>query len=283
MGRVLGGVSTSILFSCFDVWLASEHAHRKLPAAWLGQTFAIMTTGNGFVAISSGLVADALAERFGSVAPFQAATVCLVLTFILIAGTWRENYGTTSDSVLSSMKKALYLLKDDHRILYIGVIQACFEGAMFIFVFSWTLALEEFSEGPIPHGRIFSCFMVCMVIGSNVFSLLSSRGFDTIHILAGMVFVALCSLLTPAFLPSPILRFLAFCVFESCVGVFWPCIFTLRSTYIPEGLRTTVISMFRVPLNAFVIVTLLKVGFISMWVSCKNKCWAVLVLLFPCL
>jgi hypothetical protein len=51
-------------------------------------------------------------------------------------------------------------------------------------------------------------------------------------------------------------QLLAFCVFEACVGVFWPSMMALRAARVPEALRATIINIFRIPLNAFVCVVL---------------------------
>ena len=40
VGRVLGGVATSLLFSVFDAWLVAEHTARGFEPAWLSSTFA---------------------------------------------------------------------------------------------------------------------------------------------------------------------------------------------------------------------------------------------------
>jgi MFS transporter, MFS domain-containing protein family, molybdate-anion transporter len=52
---------------------------------------------------------------------------------------------------------------------------------------------------------------------------------------------------------------LSFMVFEACVGLYFPSIGTLRSQYIPEANRSTIMNLFRVPLNFLVVVVLLKV------------------------
>lgn len=36
LGRVLGGISTSILFSCFEAWMVSHHQKEKFPMSKLG-------------------------------------------------------------------------------------------------------------------------------------------------------------------------------------------------------------------------------------------------------
>lgn len=43
---------------------------------------------------------------------------------------------------------------------------------------------------------------------------------------------------------------------QCCVGIFWPSLMTLRSKYVPEDVRSTIINLFRVPLNLFVCVVL---------------------------
>lgn len=56
------------------------------------------------------------------------------------------------------------------------------------------------------------------------------------------------------------LQLLAFCVFEGCVGVFWPSMMALRAHYVPEHMRSTIMNIFRVPLNAFVCLVLCQVS-----------------------
>lgn len=56
------------------------------------------------------------------------------------------------------------------------------------------------------------------------------------------------------------LNLLGFCLFECCVGVFWPSIMKMRSQYIPEESRSTIMNFFRIPLNIFVCVVLYNVS-----------------------
>jgi hypothetical protein len=44
-----------------------------------------------------------------------------------------------------------------------------------------------------------------------------------------------------------------------CVGMFWPSVGSLRSKYIPESVRSTVMNYFRMPTNLFVLIVLGKV------------------------
>jgi hypothetical protein len=51
---------------------------------------------------------------------------------------------------------------------------------------------------------------------------------------------------------------LAFLIFEVCCGIYFPCFGTLRGMYIPEDRRAAVMNFFRVPLNALVVIVLIK-------------------------
>lgn len=58
---------------------------------------------------------------------------------------------------------------------------------------------------------------------------------------------------------SGCIQLLGFCAFEACVGIFWPSIMKMRSQYIPEEARSTIMNFFRIPLNIFVCVVLYNV------------------------
>lgn len=102
LGRLLGGIATSLLFSVFESWLVAEHFHRGYDDSLLSQTFSkAVFFGNGLVAILSGLVGNLLVESmaFGPVAPFDAAATLLVIGAIVICYTWTENYGNSDSRV----------------------------------------------------------------------------------------------------------------------------------------------------------------------------------------
>ncbi|VVB17339.1 unnamed protein product [Arabis nemorensis] len=107
VGRIYGGISTSLLFSAFESWLIAEHNKRNFEQQWLSLTFSkAVFLGNGLVAILSGLFGNLLVDTFslGPVAPFDAAACILAIGM----ATWSENYGDPSDSkdLLSQFKVA---------------------------------------------------------------------------------------------------------------------------------------------------------------------------------
>merc|ERR1719483_355963 len=263
-GRVLGGVSTSILFSTFESWYVYEHTERHaFPAEWIGITFSLTTFWNGILAIAAGIISNLLAENlgFGPVAPFLAAVVPLIACGFLVVTTWEENYGNRKSNIAGSCWEGLRIIFADSKILLLGMVQSLTESCMYIFVFLWTPVLDR---GNTPLGMVFSCFMVCIMVGSSLFSILCSHGYTEANILKkslALLSVALsvcCYSTRPnATKPDWILSFTSFLALEVAIGMYLPAMSYLRSQVIPESHRANVMNWFRVPMNLITCIALL--------------------------
>jgi len=265
LGRILSGIATSLLFSSFESWMISEHKARKFPQELLSDTFSIATFGNGIVAIFAGLIATAAADYtpFHYVGPFLVALIPLGLASLVVATTWGENYGDSSVEIVATFTNAFQAFREDIRVPILGMVQSLFEGSMYTFVFMWTPALTSGQTGlvDLPFGLIFACFMVCIMIGSSIFSIMLSKLKMTAEAVAvWLLALAAGSLLVPVFSKDIVTILLSFLVFEVCCGIYFPCMGTLRGKYVPEATRAAVMNFFRIPLNALVVLVLLQVG-----------------------
>lgn len=135
-------------------------------------------------------------------------------------------------------------------------------------------ALSPNSE-EIPHGFIFATFMLSSMLGSSLASRLLASSSLKVESYMQIVFaVSAVCLFIPVFTSflvppanekgggisfSGCIQLLGFCAFEACVGIFWPSIMKMRSQYIPEEARSTIMNFFRIPLNIFVCVVLYNV------------------------
>ncbi|XP_042948774.1 molybdate-anion transporter-like isoform X1 [Carya illinoinensis] len=288
LGRILGGIATSLLFSAFESWLVAEHNKRGFEQQWLSITFSkAIFLGNGLVAIVSGLFGNLLVDTlgFGPVSPFDAAACFLAIGMAIIMSSWSENYGDPSENkdLLAQFKAAAVAIASDEKIALLGAIQSLFEGSMYTFVFLWTPALSP-NEEEIPHGFIFATFMLASMLGSSIASRLLARSSPKVESYMQIVFViSSASLLLPiltnvVFLIAPskvkggsisfsgCILVVGFCAFEACVGIFWPSMMKMRSQYIPEEARSTIMNFFRIPLNIFVCVVLYNVDAFPMTV-----------------
>ncbi|KAJ3060859.1 hypothetical protein HK102_009334, partial [Quaeritorhiza haematococci] len=176
LGRVFGGISTSLLHTVFEAWYISEHSSRKFPAAWMSSTFARATFANGLVAIFAGILANFTTYQmgYGPFSPFGAAIVVLVGACFVIGGSWTENYGSSGKEEggeteeekkkeVKAQKKeggkqhkplaqepappsfldGLRFVINDKRVLALGLGQSFFECSMYVFVFLWGPILES--------------------------------------------------------------------------------------------------------------------------------------------
>ena len=279
LGRFLSGVSTSLLFSVFESWMVCEHHKQGFDVNLLGDTFAYQTFGNGLVAVGAGLVANSAADSYGYVAPFVVAIVPLTAVACLVMFSWNENYGNQQLNMLSSLQKGFELVSSDSRIAALGMAQSCYEGAMYTFVFMWTPALKTPEESLAEEtpgsqaleestaqylGLIFAVFMVCVMVGSSAFKLLAAKRENLYRIPLYLHFIATVSMACiTLFLSNKTIVYLMFLVFEATVGVFYPSYGMIKSEKIPEDIRSAVMNIFRIPLNIFVVLLLLKVKYLS--------------------
>ena len=177
----------------------------------------------------------------------------------------------------------LRLTRDvDPILLVLGLTQTIFEGSMYLFVFIWVPTLQESSLYPssLPLGYIFSAFMVSMMVGSLIYTFVTAHWFRPIPTLALQKHTRSSSVssLTPQGNPTLTLhaqlsalvcaasavtfsacvsvgngksergehlKFWAFCLFEACVGMYYPVQGMLRGSLIANEHRATVSTLHR--------------------------------------
>lgn len=229
--------------------------------------FAWSTFLNGLVAIGAGIIANFVSDHFGYVAPFMAALIALIVAFFIISSSWNENYGEKDSGAPSiGIAGALRIVLSDKKILYVGLMQTLFESAMYSFVFLWSPVFEKYKqkEDAVPYGIIFSAFMVSLMIGSVFFKKAMNIGYSHENLSSYVFILASVALFIPCFTENPLVFFIAFNLFELCCGMYFPTIGTIRSQYVPEETRSTIMNLFRIPLNLLVVISLRNVDSIPL-------------------
>jgi hypothetical protein len=128
---------------------------------------------------------------------------------------------------------------------------------MYLFVFVWVPSLQEASPSfptvALPLGYIFSSLMVSMMLGSLLYSAITSYGPPpslgspndsslTLHAKLSSLVCAVSALALGLSTRSDSerVRFWAFCAFEACVGMYYPVQGMLKGTLISNEHRATV-------------------------------------------
>ncbi len=254
LGKVLGGVATSLLFSSFEAWYVQEHVEKHdFPKEWIAVTSSKASMWSGILAIVAGVVTNVVAEwmQFGPVAPYMLAVPCLAASAVVVLHQWEENYAKQPPDFAKSCAQGLREIVNEPKISTLGIIQSLFESAMCIFIFLWTPVLAPAKPS---FGITFSSFMVCILIGNALFQLITSRGVSCLQSLTTAVFMALigyilCIGATDPQSPNRSLAFVAFLLIEIAVGMYFPAMNVIRNKVLPEVNRRSMLNWFQVPLN----------------------------------
>lgn len=111
LGRVAGGLGTSLLFSAPEAWLIAEHNRGKFDGKWLGETFGWAFAGDSLVAILAGQLAGVAARRAGPTGPFVLSIAFLLAGAAVVMSQWRENVSKESVTTVQQPIAAKPLVK----------------------------------------------------------------------------------------------------------------------------------------------------------------------------
>ncbi|CAF0828750.1 unnamed protein product [Adineta ricciae] len=255
------GVAHAFHATAFEAWLIQEHRNRLLGDQILAQIFQHAYVGTGIVSIFMGISAQLLVEISSYRAPFNLSIVFFVAMIIFVWNFWPENYGNKKVQPTTTFTSASEAIRADYRIVVVGICSALNEASIHIFITEWTPTLNH-ANGSIgakdlPYGYIFAIFMAFDMIGSLVFYPLAKR----IQVQSYMIIISVLTsivVLIPVLVPKSFIIILsAFAIYEFCIGLYRPSMAILRSVYIPNETRTTIMSYMRVPQLICTIIVLL--------------------------
>ena len=250
MGRVLGGIATSLLESAPESWFVRQHELENVPGQLMGKCFGWAWFGNSIVAIVAGQMASAVATRGGDKedpsAPFMLSVCFLMFGLVFVLSLWKENFGSkgkTDSNMKDQIVDTWNKIMSDDKIKYVGAVQSLYEGSMYVFVLAWAPTVKAFAaEGEIvPFGKIFSCFMVSCMIGSSLFGeFLSFTSVE--NFMPKVLFVASASLALSSILQNVFTAVIVgFLLFEGTVGlyvVYYSLMLSNITKYLPRASRS---------------------------------------------
>ncbi|XP_034242623.1 molybdate-anion transporter-like [Thrips palmi] len=267
--RFLSGIATSILFSAFNAWYIHEHLqHLQLPPEWMNMTFAKATFYNGLLAVVAGFVSSIAADLcgWGPLAPFMIAIPVLVLAGITTFLFWEENRGSelaSSFTFKSTATKSFLIIfsPKDKTLLHLGMVQMLFESAVYTFVIAWSPLLLPLH---FSLGLVFAAFMLSIMLGSIIYSsMISTYHCSPEKMLSSSMRMATISMMVVAVLTisettqlTTQICYIALLIFEVSVGIYFPAWGYLAGRAVPEDLRASVVSWFRLPMNILTCVCL---------------------------
>lgn len=134
---------------------------------------------------------------------------------------------------------------------------------MYLFVFFWTPTMKSVqkSAGELPYGFIFASFMASSMAAALIFNIaMQRRPVKYSRLLIGILLTANFCFVKLAGPKTEDATFWLFCLFEACVGIYWPCTGYLKGRLVEDDVRAKVYSILRIPLNIFVVSFLFLAG-----------------------
>lgn len=191
-----------------------------------------------------------------------ALSMCLCFTSALIIGfTWDENKPATEhkDSLWDMYSSAFGELKK-REILTIGIVESLFQAVLNIFIFAWTPILQRTLNSSFNPGMIFICFVLMIILGTKLYEI------TIIHMKSNLYLNLTISLLVETLLfcyvyiqDSFLHRMVSCAIINGICGFYLPANSIIKAKILPEKYRSTLMSIFRIPLNFYVIAVLLYI------------------------
>lgn len=245
LGRMFGGISTSLLFSSFDSWMIKEY--KKLKLDNLKRVFRVHAFCNSLMAIFSGVVCSYLeAISTSPFAPFNLAICVCIVCFFAIYLLWNDDVLQNSSRIDTPTIRTASITQEPN-IMLVGAVMALYEASMYMFIFMWAPLLSEDTD--ISLGNIFAIFMTCSMIGSQF----AGGKLTLVLALVAAAISHACIVLLPHY------SLCAMSVFEFTVGMYFSTMGTIKSDIITDKHRSAVYAQLRIPLN-LAVVLLLAVG-----------------------
>ena len=187
----------------------------------------------------------------------------------VIQALWRENeLKITKESIASCYREAFKELKK-REVLTVGISESITQAIQNLYLFLWTPILLASSSTPINVGFIFLCMVTSIICGSKIFELtvIYLRG-QLYIVLSGCLIVIFSTLFGIYFINSFEFRVVLFAVLNGLYGLYTPLYSIIKYKILEEKHRALLMNMFRIPLNAYVIVILLLLKFIDPFKVC---------------
>ncbi len=293
IGRILGGISNALINSIPESWLTTEIKNQKINKKYIKPIFSWIYFMDSIIAIIAGFIGSFLMKG-ESQSPIIIFNISSIITMIAIFFTillWNENYGGSTSKKQSKTTKnkskskndfieVYQLIKKQPNIIIIGLISCLFEASMYLFILIWHPLLtslcpsdsDSYSDNnnttcPLESGLLYSAFMLCCMIGSKCSNTLI---FGKKIKLSFILFLASISLGIISILVhyndiqyNFIIISLLFCIYEICIGYYFPTISTIRSNIIPNNYKSMIMNILRIPLNFLVIIVFLNIKYLD--------------------
>lgn len=203
---------------------------------------------------------------WGLFAPLWISILFSALGMIAIQAFWAENKPEENihKGMGRSFSEAFAELKK-REVLSMGIIESIFQAVLNIYLFAWTPILQNSTTSEnINVGFIFTSFIFTMILGTKLFEIfiiyLKAEYYFSISL---SLFCELIIFFLISYIDSFLIRLCLLAAINGVSGFVFPLNSIIKSRILVEEHRATLMSIFRIPLNLYVIVVLVALRYMN--------------------
>lgn len=198
-----------------------------------------------------------VAASLGPMGPVVLCSVLFAIAAVYLMLVWEKDVNQPRfmlSGFLFNLNQAATTLASNKTLLIFLALSTLVETTIIVFSFYWApmlaIILSEEDE-KLPFEIVFACCVIMAMLGNYLFQMHGGAGLDagsagTGEVAGGgvegtlqVLLVCSCaSFVLAAVLQTSILSFIACLLIQLSVGVYWPCVGSLRARLVPHELRS---------------------------------------------
>ena len=270
IAQIVTGFGAGLICTPFEAWVVceSEKTFQGFPKEaerFRKRLFKSSNVLDATVSIISSAICAIIYSYWGIYAPFWISIALSFLAFVVIALLWDENkpLADSDQSTIEQLREAFKELKKV-RVLCIGLIEGIALAVLNIYLFSWTPILKQSTPGGMNVGFIFPSMVLTMIVGTKSYEVLIVYcNFDYYLSITGVILIQGLLLFVTYYHNSFLARLLYLSLFNGMTGFYNPLNSIVKSNILVEKYRALLMNLFRIPLNAYVIIVLLTLRYMN--------------------
>ena len=270
LSQIITGLGAGLINTTFEAWVVSEaikdfKEHTLERDRFLKKLFKTANIIDAAMSIIISAICAIIYSIYGIYAPFWISIFLSALAIVTSAILWGENKPMANSSV--SFLKQFWNACEEFKkveVLCIGLIEGIVMAVLNIFLFSWTPILKTSTKGGINVGFIFTCMVLTMIIGTKSYEIIVLHlGCDYYLSITLNCLMEFLMFMIVYFKESFFVRLITIAMINGIQGFYNPLNSIIKSKILEEKYRATLMNIFRIPLNFYVIIILLVVKYME--------------------
>lgn len=155
------------------------------------------------------------------------------------------------------------------EVLSVGIAESLTLAVQNLYLFLWTPILLASTDDKINIGFIFLCMVTSIIVGTKVFEIGVIYLRANLYVILSFCLFTIFSSLSVIYLVDNFLvRVIAFACLNGSSGLYNPLYSFIKYKILEDKNRALLMNIFRIPLNAYVIIVLLSLKFLNPFTVC---------------